>query len=109
MADETKIDAVRVKVAQETDRAREHLAAFYIGRECPLFGKECIGPACAWWMNSHEMQNGKITVTGGGCAVPLLASQAGPIAAGLEAAAQAMFDQSGQKTTILAPTGGTPR
>ncbi len=106
----SKREEFLAKAEAEMLRAEEGLIPFYVGRNCPVKGDanlayECIGPRCAWWMNSQELVDGKVRVTGGGCAVPLLASQAGPIAAGLERAAEAMFQKSGEQTTrvVVAP------
>ncbi len=76
-------DEIRAQVKADNEKAKAALGQFFLGRHCPLLKEECRGPECPWFLMSGENQNGKQVITSGHCAVPLLASQAGPMADGL--------------------------
>lgn len=88
----------------------------YLGKSCPLkstsdtdvmgFG-ECEGPRCSLFLLQTN-EAGKIA--GGACCIPLIASQVGPIAAGMETLAMQVAQASGAAPKIIEPpTGLIPR
>ncbi len=83
--DDAAKDLVREGFRKHNAVMQEKLAPFYLGRSCPLNGfKECIGMDCSLFMLQGNAE-GK--VASGACCIPLIASQAGPIADGLMALA----------------------
>ncbi len=78
MTDDEK-NAVRAKVRANNEQMLQMLAPLYLGKWCPLIDNECKGPECGFFLPTGEGNR----ITGGACSIPLLASQAGPIADGL--------------------------
>ncbi len=81
---EAERDVIRAQVRADNDKMKDGLAVFFLGRTCPIPPQnECRGPECPWFLVSGDQQGSKRVITGGNCSIPLLASQAGPIADGL--------------------------
>ena len=70
---------MRLKVEANNEQLMRVLAPLYLGKYCPLIKDECEGPACGFFLPTGDGNK----ITGGACSIPLLASQAGPIADGL--------------------------
>jgi len=85
---ENQKEEVRAKVRADNEKLNEGLAFFYLGRACPISQEECVGMFCPWFLVNQEVQGNKRVILGANCSVPLLASQAGPIAEGLFQLAQ---------------------
>ncbi len=83
MTTDEQQDAIRTKVRVDDEKAKAHLGVYFLGKHCPLLKDECRGPECPWFLMNGEEQNGRRVITSGNCCIPLLASQAGPIADGL--------------------------
>lgn len=102
---ESDKDAIRAKVAVETERMSDALAPMFLGKRCPLKfasdlpieAQECIGPECSWFLLMAG-PNGKVSQ--GACSVPLLASTCGPIADALVQVAQS----SAAPNRVIVPT-----
>lgn len=104
---EDQKEEVRAKVRADNEKLNEGLAFFYLGRICPLSQKECLGMGCPWFLVNQSIEGNKRVIHGANCAVPLLASQAGPIAEGLFQLAQAHGPLDLPK--IIPPTGAVVR
>ncbi len=74
------IEETRAQVLAENEKAKQGLAKWFVGRHCPLLKEECRGPECPFFLLSGEQQGNKVVYTSGNCAIPLIASQVGPIA-----------------------------
>jgi hypothetical protein len=104
-------EGVRAKVRADNEKLNEGLAFFYLGRVCPISQKECLGMGCPWFLVSQEIEGNKRVISGGNCSIPLLASQAGPIAEGLIQSAPGRAGAPGAPGTgldlpkIIPPTG----
>lgn len=98
MTEEDK-DKIRAKVLASNAQMVEGLAPYYLGRFCPWFGGECKGPECTAFLLTGEGSK----ITGGNCAIPLIASQAAPIADGL--VQLAMSNRSVESLPRVIPTG----
>lgn len=72
-------EVIRAKVRADSRNIVEGLAPAYLAKLCPILGRECEGPMCMLFLPLGEGNK----ITGGSCSIPLLASQAGPIADGL--------------------------
>lgn len=91
MDDAAKREEILQRATAETQRLADGLFAMYAAKKCPLKSFEpCIGPHCTFFLLTHGEVNGKETIAGGACSVPLIASQVGPIAAELNAVAQSV-------------------
>ncbi len=78
MTDDQKQE-IRTQVLKGNAQLMLVLAPLYLGKFCPLIKDECRGPECGFFLPTGEANK----ITGGACSIPLLASQAGPIADGL--------------------------
>lgn len=97
-------NAVRVKVNADNERMMQALAPLYLGKYCPLAKEECHGPQCALFLPTGDANR----ITGGACSIPLFASQAGPIAAGLVQLAEASSRTSEHAPRVI-PNGSALR
>lgn len=94
---EAERDAIRRKVIADDQKVGDRLALSFVGKFCPLLKDECKGPNCTFFL-SIGGPDGKIS--GGACSIPLIASQIGPVADGLMAAAQAA---AGRMPQVVSP------
>ena len=98
---EEQQEVVRAKVRAENDNMNEGLAVFWLGRTCPLTQKECGGMHCPWFLVNEEREGNKRIIHGGNCCIPLIASQAGPLADGLEKLAVAAATPAAPSSVIV--------
>ncbi len=103
---EAERDVVRKQVRADTEKFLVAFAPQYLGKFCPLIKGECEGPNCVFFLLQQNEQ-GKIA--GGACSIPLIASQVGPIAAGLESLAFQVAEASGAAPKIVEPPAGLIR
>lgn len=103
MTNEEQQDVVRQQVLKNNAEIMRVLAPLYLGKFCPLIKDECRGPACGFFLPTGDENK----ITGGECSIPLLASQAGPIADGLVQLALAKGPLDPNR--VIPPTGAVIR
>lgn len=100
---EAEREVIRTRARADTEKFLTAFAPLYLGKFCPLIKSECEGPACVFFLLQANDQ-GKIS--GGACSIPLIASQVGPIAAGMESLSMQVAQASGAAPKILPPVPG---
>lgn len=102
MLTEVQKDAIREQVRSSKAKFYADLAPFHLAKFCPLIKGECEGPTCMFFL---PMGDGT-KITGGACSIPLLASQAGPIADGLAQLATQAAQSAGAAPRVLPTPAG---
>jgi hypothetical protein len=67
-------------VQKETERLCEQLEPFYGAKLCPRDFTPCKGPRCMLFLpQAEQTPDGKVVITGGSCAIAVIASQVGEL------------------------------
>ena len=80
MDDAARTQALKA-VQDQVERMAKDLEPFYAAKLCPKDFLPCRGPRCMLFLPEAVLneQTGKPVITGGSCAVAVLASQIGPV------------------------------
>lgn len=80
MDDAARAEALK-QVQEQVELQAKAMEPFYAAKLCPKDFTPCRGPRCMLFLPQAELNpnTGKPVITGGSCAVAVLASQVGPI------------------------------
>jgi hypothetical protein len=80
MDDAARAQALKA-VEEQVEKTCQALEPFYAAKQCPRDFHPCRGPRCMLFLPEATLneQTGKPVLTGGSCAIAVLASQVGPI------------------------------